>query len=142
MICVSLPEPVLKDLALIKVSDWYVVGLQLELDDKDLDDIERDFGDSRRCRREMFKLWLKTSPNPTYAQLAKALMLAEEETLAHRICQKYGEDSSYVELSRERKKLIKLCCHCSLCRYIKGECHARAVMYITGPHGSTQSSVA
>ena len=88
----SLPEPVLKDVALIKVSYWYVMGLQLDdkdLDDKDLDDIERDFGDSRRCRREMFKLWLKTSPNPTYAQLARALILAEEETLAHRICQKW-----------------------------------------------------
>ena len=87
----------MQELDLIKVSDWYGVGLQLKLEDQDLEDIERECSDNRRCRRRMFKLWLKTSPNPTYAQLARALILAEEETLAHRICQKYGEDNSYIQ---------------------------------------------
>ena len=81
----------MKDLDLITVSDWYGVGLQLELNYQDLDIIERDCTDSRQCRRKMFKLWLKTSSNPTYAQLARALILSREETLAHLICQKYGE---------------------------------------------------
>ena len=93
----SLPEPTLRNLDLIKVSDWYGVGLQLELDDQDLGDIKKNCcGDNKECRREMFRLWLKTSPNPTYAQLAKALVLAEEETLAHRICQKYGESNAEI----------------------------------------------
>ena len=87
----------MQDLDLITVSDWYGVGLQLELEDQDLEDIERDCSDNRRCRRKMYKLWLKTSPNPTYAQLARALALSREETLAQKICQKYGEGSRYIQ---------------------------------------------
>ena len=91
---VFLPGPTLKDLDLITLSDWYGVGLQLELKYQDLDIIERDCSDdSRRCQRKMFKLWLRTSPNPTYAQVAIALDQSREETLAHQIRKKYGESN-------------------------------------------------
>ena len=93
----ELDHPTLKELDLITVSDWYGVGLQLDLEDQDLDYIERECTDNRRCSRKMFKLWLKTSPNPTYVQLAKALILSQEERLAYRICQKYGEDNSEIK---------------------------------------------
>ena len=85
------PDPNLKDLVLLRVSDWYTVGLQLGVREADLDDIESNYSDIRERRRGMFKTWLRTTPNPSYAQLARALFLAEENNIARSICQKYGK---------------------------------------------------
>ena len=46
----------MKDLILIKVTEWYELGLQLGVDDAELEEIENNNrGDLRACRRNMFR---------------------------------------------------------------------------------------
>ena len=84
-------EPLLKDLDLLKVSDWYGVGLQLDVPQCDLDVIKENHHDEKRRKREMFILWLKITDKPSYIKLARALFLAEENNIAHKICKRYGK---------------------------------------------------
>ena len=50
--------PQMKDLILIKVTEWYELGLQLGVDDAELEEIEKNNrGDLRACRRNMFRAW-------------------------------------------------------------------------------------
>ena len=63
-------EPQMKDLILIKVTEWYELGLQLGVDDAELEEIEKNNrGDLRACRRNRFRAWLRITPSPSYQQL-------------------------------------------------------------------------
>ena len=85
-------QPRLKDLVTIKVTEWYDLGLQLDIDDHELDVIQKDhYGDVRACRREMFRTWLKSFPTATYQQLVQALLAIGENREACRICKRYGK---------------------------------------------------
>ena len=57
-------EPQMKDLILIKVTEWYELGLQLGVDDAEIEKNNR--GDLRACRRSMFRAWLRITPSPFY----------------------------------------------------------------------------
>ena len=90
----SASEPHLKDLVYLRgvAMYWYELGLMLELSDSDLHIIEADSkGDTMRCAREMFRTWLKISPNPTYEQLTRALVEIKQNELAEQIIKKYGK---------------------------------------------------
>jgi len=85
-------QPRLKDLVTIKVIEWYDLGLQLDIDDHELDIIQKDHhGDVRACRREMFRTWLKSFPTATYQQLVQALLAIGENREASLICKRYGK---------------------------------------------------
>lgn len=86
-----MPKPKLQELVQLKVSNWYEVGLHLGVSDSDLEALQKSFPDVRDCRREMYKTWLQITPEPTYAKLASAFFLAEEDRIAHHICKKYGK---------------------------------------------------
>ena len=75
-----------------KVVDWYDLGLQLDIDDSELMTIQH-MGpqDNRRCVRDMFRVWLQNSPNPTYKQLVDALVAIGQPMEAERLCIQYGE---------------------------------------------------
>ena len=46
-------------------ADWYDFGVQLRMEIPDLDAIEHDCKDSKKCLRRMLSLWLtKTTPSP------------------------------------------------------------------------------
>ena len=62
-------EPQMKDLILIKVTEWYELGLQMGVDDAELEEIEKN--NLRACRRKMFRAWLRITPSPFY-QLVEA----------------------------------------------------------------------
>ena len=82
-----LTEPELKDLVLLQVAEWYDLGLQLGVNDAELDIIQKNHpGDIKSCRRDMFRTWLKTA-NPSYLQLKKALNVIGEGNEVSRLCQ-------------------------------------------------------
>ena len=87
----DVPEPKLKDLMRLKITDWYNVGLQLDLDDDALDGIEMSHSDLGTRKRKMFTLWLHSDCSPSYQTLVKALFLANENRIAADICTKYGK---------------------------------------------------
>jgi len=72
------------------VFDWYGVGLQLEIKESELDVIRKNFSNVKEQKREMFSIWLRHTPQPSYLQLARALFAAEETRLGYSVCQKYG----------------------------------------------------
>ena len=87
----DIPAPVLKDLDTLKVLDWYGVGLQLGIEETELDIIRKNPSDAKEQKREMFRVWLRQTEQPSYLQLARALFIAEETNLGRHVCKKYGE---------------------------------------------------
>ena len=84
--------PQMKDLVLIKVSEWYELGLQLGVEDAELEEIEKNNrGDLKACRRNMFRAWLRITPDPSYQQLVEALMAVGEGKEADLLCKKYSK---------------------------------------------------
>ena len=82
----------MKDLVLIKVTEWYELGLQLGVEDTELEVIEKNnLGDLKACRRNMFRAWLRITPNPSYLQLVEALMAVGEGKEADLLCKKYSK---------------------------------------------------
>ena len=81
----------MKDLVLIKVTEWYELGLQLGVDDAELEEIEKNNRDLRACRRSMFRAWLRITPSPSYQQLVEALMTVGEGKEADLLCKKYSK---------------------------------------------------
>ena len=84
--------PQMKDLVLIKVTEWYELGLQLGVDDAELEVIEKNNrGDLKACRRSMFRAWLRITPSPSYQQLVEALTAVGEAKEADLLCKKYSK---------------------------------------------------
>ena len=88
----AVPEPVLKELVTVKVKSWYNLGLQLDIDDDDLQIIESNNPqDQDVCKRAMFRTWLRICPQASYRQLVQALVALGDVREADRLCKKYGE---------------------------------------------------
>ena len=84
--------PQMKDLVLIKVTEWYELGLQLGVEDAELEAIEKNNrGDLKACRRNMFRAWLRITPSPSYQQLVEALMAVGEGKEADLLSKKYSK---------------------------------------------------
>ena len=77
---------------LVQTIEWYDLGLQLGIDDTELDVIEKNNrGDLKACRRNMFRAWLRITPSPSYQQLVEALMAVGEDKEADLVCKKYSK---------------------------------------------------
>ena len=74
--------PELKDLDLIKLVNWQGVGLQLGIEDYELQKIRLNYQELDDRKREMFRAWLRTCANPNYHDLIKALEAAGESKAA------------------------------------------------------------
>ena len=84
--------PQMKDLVLIKVTEWYELGLQLGVEDAELEVIEKNNrGDLKTCRRNMFRAWLRITPSPSYQQLVEALVAVGEDKEADLLRKKYSK---------------------------------------------------
>ena len=58
----------------VRTNRWYSLGLQLGIEDKELEAIEKHRGgDIDECRRAMFRKWGDSSTNPSRKQLLNAL---------------------------------------------------------------------
>ena len=84
--------PQLKDLVLVRTTNWYNLGLQLGIDDTELDVIEENNPkDIDACKRKMFRAWLRITPSPSYQQLVEALEAVGENSEADHLRKKYGK---------------------------------------------------
>ena len=66
-----------------RTSKWYKLGIQLEVDEVELEEIRNDTGSDKRTL--MYQLWLCSQPNATRRQLLTALRTRDvgENTVAH-----------------------------------------------------------
>eukprot|EP00731_Ephydatia_muelleri_P004490 Em0002g666a len=83
-------KPLLKDLACLKVTPakWYRLGLQLNISENELDKIKANNStDVDSCILEMFKTWLRNTPDATYAELKDALDRIGEHSVAAQLLQ-------------------------------------------------------
>ena len=83
-------KPQMKDLVLIKISDWHDLGLQLGVEDAELEVIQKNNpGDFKVCRRNMFREWLRITPCASYQQLVEALIAVGDVSQAALLSEKY-----------------------------------------------------
>ena len=88
----TVPKPVLKELVTLQISDWYDLGLQLDIPENDLDIIKKDNPlDFRGARRTMFQTWLRRCTEANYQKLINALCIVGDEKVAASLCGKYGK---------------------------------------------------
>ena len=93
--CLLLEKPTLKYLMKElhpKVSDkWDDVGIELEVDDRLLIQIRKDYpGDSKQCLKEVLREWLQTNnPPPSWEAIAQVMADIEEDELATHLQSKY-----------------------------------------------------
>ena len=86
-------KPLLSDLACLKViqTNWYDLGLQLNINENELDKIKANNPtDVDSCILDMFKTWLKNTPDATYAELKDALDRIGEHSVAAQLLQPSG----------------------------------------------------
>ena len=114
------PAPVIKNLMYLQVSNWYRVGLALDLESYDLDIIREvvsspdpllglywesgnetigkdNQGDTKtqtlNCK--MFQLWLTRQPQALYKQMIQVLHEVGDQKEVTFLCRKYGEYQWY-----------------------------------------------
>ena len=94
-----LMKPQMKDLVFIKTVKWYNLGLQLGIEDTELDMIEQNnLKEIDACKRRMFQAWLRITPSPSYQQLVEALQTVGETSEADCLCKKYGNIMAVLEV--------------------------------------------
>jgi len=94
-ILISIPSqggaPTLRDLSLLPVPNWYLLGLQLGVSGHDLEVIERNYPrDNKLCRLKMFGTWLRGDSSATYGKLARALTAVGKRKIAVNLCTERG----------------------------------------------------
>ena len=93
-ICVAPGKPTLKELIRElrqKAADWEDIGIELDIDDGDLQTIKsNNVGNSSSCLRDMLRKWLtKTFPEPSWIAIVEAIEHLGDEELATKIKSKY-----------------------------------------------------
>ena len=85
----------LLDKELQEVSDWFGLGLYLDIPAEELRTIkyEPTLRRIQDFRTEMFSVWMKKLPKPTWPCVVKALIEIGRERLARKIALKYGKNS-------------------------------------------------
>ena len=90
--------PNLRDLCLLPVADWYLLGLQLGVSADELDVIERNYPrDNRMCKAKMFAAWLRMDTSATYQKLARALVAVGKRNIAEAMCTARGTKATTLE---------------------------------------------
>ena len=83
--------PTLRDLSLLPVPNWYLLGLQLGVSADELDVIERNYPrDNHMCKVKMFGAWLRVDTSATYGKLARALVAVGKWNIAEALCTARG----------------------------------------------------
>jgi len=83
--------PTLRDLSLLPVPNWFLLGLQLGVSGDELDMIERNYPrDNDVCKVKMFGAWLRMDTSATYRKLARALVTLGKRNTAEAMCTARG----------------------------------------------------
>ena len=86
--------PTLRNLSLLYVPNWYLLGLQLGVSGDELDTIERNYPrDNDLCKVKMFAAWLRMDTSATYRKLARALVTVGKRNIAEAMCTARGMKS-------------------------------------------------
>ena len=82
-------------------TNWYNLGLELEVKVEVLDDIQTRHSDPKVQLREMLKTWLKRGRNPTWRTLADAIKspIVDEPRLAEKLEEKYCHPGNITKAS-------------------------------------------
>ena len=92
--------PTLRDLCLLPVPNWYLLGLQLGVSADELDVIERNYPrDNRMCKAKMFGTWLRMDTSASYRKLARALVTVGKRNIAEPLCTARGMKVTALECS-------------------------------------------
>ena len=100
----------LLDLELQEVSDWFGLGLHLDIPPPELYNIKHNITlrSTQEFRIEMFSVWMRKLPEPTWPRVVKALMEIGRERLAHKIALKYGKTGLlYISISSVYMSLLR-----------------------------------
>ena len=85
--------PILQELMdNVKITDWFRFGLELKIDQRTLEEIDRDSSLQRISdkRKEVFRLWLNEGEEePTWRTVVRALKAIKENRLARDIEKKF-----------------------------------------------------
>ena len=73
-----------------KVTDWFSFGINLEIPEARLKEIEQKYESVESCKREMLTVWMKLS-HPTWKAIVIALAGINMKDLALKIATKYGK---------------------------------------------------
>ena len=116
-LCDSLPLPhqdvipTLRDLSLLPVPNWYLLGLQLGVSADELDVIERNYPrDNHMCKVKMFAAWLRVDTSASYRKLARSLVIVGKRNLAEAMCNARGRKVTALESS-----CVYYCVYCMCC---------------------------
>ena len=92
--------PTLRDLSLLLVPNWYLLGLQLGVSEDELDKIETNYPrDNDLCKVKMFGAWLRADTTATYGKLARALVTLGKRRIAVAMCTARGMEFTILERS-------------------------------------------
>ena len=107
-------KPLLKDLICLKVTPtkWYPLGLHLNISEIELDKIRANHSaDVDTCILEMFKTWLRNTPDASYTELNDALDRIGEHSAATQLLQPSGRHM------RERDSCNVVSIHVGVLKY-------------------------
>ena len=92
--------PTLRDLSLLPMPNWYLLGLQLGVSGDELDVIQSNFPrDNDHCKVKMFGAWLKMDTSATYRKLVRALVAVGKRKIAEAVCITRGMEVTTLECS-------------------------------------------
>ena len=92
--------PTLRDLSLLPLPNWYLLGLQLGVSGDELDMIERNYPrDNDLCKVKMFGAWLRMDTSASYRKLARALVTLGKRNIAKTLCTARGTEVTILECS-------------------------------------------
>jgi len=92
--------PTLRDLSLLPVPNWYLLGLQLGVSGDELDMIEKNYPrDNDLCKVKMFGAWLRMDTSASYVKLARALVTLGKRNIAEAMCTARGTEVTALDCS-------------------------------------------
>ena len=71
--------------------EWYSFGIELDVEDKELDYLEETCSDPHKRLIKMFMVWLEKGESPTYAKLIKALVNIDKKDIAQSLYTDLGK---------------------------------------------------
>ena len=93
-----------------RVTDWHTLGIYLDIPVYELDKIRQQFLAAEgieRCKSEMVHLWLKTTVNASWADVAVALEKLNQIVLANevrKICPVSTPDNADQQVTKKAKQ--------------------------------------
>ena len=76
--------------ALVRVTDWHMLGIRLGVPPYKLKTIEQNFPrDTERYKNEMLMMWLQISPTARWRDIVRALHEMDHHVLAKKVHREY-----------------------------------------------------